>query len=227
MKNRRIIFILLAVLLVGLLVFCFTGPTEPTYKGRKLTSYLRGPWEQIDGPQTDNPHFGPDIVAIRAIGTNGIPTLLRLIQAHDPPWKAKMISFLNRQKIIHLDIRDARRRRELGIEGFYILAELARPAVPELVRLTENSEPEIRGAALQSLNHIPVTKEVFQPVLERLCHDINKLVKIIASECYYQYYPFEAQRARVRNPGELIWESEIHGDSFEANSTATNPPAAK
>ena len=217
MKNRRIIFILLAVLLVGLLVFCFTGPTEPTYKGRKLTSYLRGPWEQIDGPQTDNPHFGPDIAAIRAIGTNGIPTLLRLIQAHDPPWKAKMISFLNRQKIIHLDIRDARRRRELGIEGFYILAELARPAVPDLIQLTYHREPDTRLAALNSLLRVPAGKEIHVAVLTRLLQDTNSDVSLAAAFGFAENYPEAAAKAGL---GLGV------GDGG-TNTTTTTPPAAK
>lgn len=196
MKRRRIILISAAVLLVaGVVVCCLTGPTEPTYKGRKLTSYLRGPWEQVDGQQDDNPHFGPDVAAIRAIGTNGIPTLLRLVAAHDPPWKARAISWLNSQKIIHMDIRDARRRRELGVLGFYILGEIAIPAVPELVGLTHHRDPAIRMAALQSLLDVAAGKVVDLEVLNRMVLDPAGEVEEAAAYDFLTRYREEAEKA--------------------------------
>jgi hypothetical protein len=199
MKRRRTIVISAAVLLViGVAVDCLTSPIEPTYKGRKLTSYLRGPWEQVDGPQEDNPHFGPDIVAIRAIGTNGIPTLLRLVAAHDPPWKARAISWLNSQKIVHVDIRDARRRRELGVLGFYILGEIAKPAAPDLVRLTNHRDPAVRMAALQGLMDIPAGKHIDLEVLSRMIHDPDDDVEEAAAADFLTKYREEAETAGAR-----------------------------
>ena len=194
MKRRRIIFIFLAVLLAGLLVFCFIGPAEPTYKGRTLTSYLRGPWLQTDDTEKENPHFAPDIAAIRAIGTNGIPTLLRLISAHDPPWKAKAISWLNGQKLVRLEILSAREKRQLGFLGFHILDELGSPAAPQLVKLLENSHVEVRMFVADVLLHMPAGKEAHLAAIKCLLMDSElRHVGIPLIDVFTRRFPTEAQ----------------------------------
>lgn len=171
MKRLRLILILLAVVVLAGVVLVLVQPTEPKYKGRTLTSYLRGPWKQIDGPQTENPHFAPDEEAIRAIGTNGIPTLLRLIQAHDPPWKAKAIDWLNNQKLVQMDILDARNKRQLGLLGFLLLGDLALPATQNLLELTKNGDPQVRALATGILLHLPVGSKTHFAVIKTALED--------------------------------------------------------
>ena len=199
MKRRRVILISAAILLVvAVYLFCLTWPTEPTYKGRKLTSYLRGPWGQVDGPQEDNPHFGPDVAAIRAIGTNGIPTLLKLIQAQDSGLRTRVTWLLKRQSLIQFDLLDAPDRQQLGVFGFQILGELGKPALHELVQLTRHRDPNVRVAALRAILGMPGEREVQLAALNGLLHDP---VQRVVSDVEYHYralFPAEAKNAGVR-----------------------------
>ncbi|HZQ48457.1 MAG TPA: HEAT repeat domain-containing protein [Verrucomicrobiae bacterium] len=194
---KRLQIIVGGVLLLGWLVVHVTRAKEPSYQGRTLTSYLAGPWVQVDGPQQENPHYGPDEKAIRAIGTNGIPTLLRLIQAHDPPWKAKLISWLKRQHMVHIDIQDATERRDLGILGFSILGEEAKSAVPDLVILIHGRDPAVRTKAVRCLSSIHPGKETLVPIMVQLLRDPQPEVQDVAGWALYLDYPEEAEKAGV------------------------------
>jgi len=156
MKRAHSLILIGPLCLAGsiLLYFACSQASEPKYQSRTLTSYLEGPWKQIDGPQTENPHFAPDEKAIRVIGTNGIPTLLRLIEAQDPAWRQKWYALLKRQSVVHFEIRDATRKRELGCLRFHILGNIAKPAVPKLVQLLNHPAFEVRAAATNCLREI-------------------------------------------------------------------------
>ncbi len=66
---------------VGLALWRNTGPGEPVYEGKPLSR-----WLQATDPPYDDPAAGQKAdLALRHIGTNAIPTLLKLIQAKDPP----------------------------------------------------------------------------------------------------------------------------------------------
>jgi len=195
-KRLKAVAVVVAMLLVASLVFYASTDREPSYNGRTLTSYLAGPWEQIDN-SLDNPHFGPNLKAIRAIGTNGIPTLLRLIQANDPPWKSNLIAFLNRQKILPIHPRDAATRRGLGALGLFELEKDARPALPMLLRLTSDPTPEIRDTALSCVVHLEHNKETLVPVLTRLFHDSNQRVRKDAAYHLSMFYKAEAEALGV------------------------------
>ena len=80
--------IVVAVIFVGAiaLVWQSSEPPEPMFEGRPLSSWMD---HHVPSSAANPPYNSPGWLkaheAIRAIGTNGIPTLLRMIRAKDLP----------------------------------------------------------------------------------------------------------------------------------------------
>jgi hypothetical protein len=94
--------ILLGVIAVPALTLwlTLTWPREPSYNGKPLTYWLGHYFPPPTG--SVGPGVAPDpqaVEAFRSIGTNGIPTLLRHIRAHDAPLKLKLIAFAEKQRL--------------------------------------------------------------------------------------------------------------------------------
>jgi HEAT repeat protein len=142
------------VILVAILVciFCFKPPArkEPVYQGKTLTQWLK----QLDDGEVYGissgslPTFSRAQIeaaeAIRAIGTNALPLLLKDIHA-SPSERALGIrihrgwSSINRRLFRGLidfdEVTSEDRVRWRAAQGLSALGPLAKPAVPELRRL--------------------------------------------------------------------------------------------
>jgi hypothetical protein len=116
------------------------GEREPEYSGKKLSEWL------IEGPFVyDGPRSGMEqeaMEAVRHIGTNALPYLLRWMRYERPPWKdrlyALLMKFPNKGPL-----RAAGRPAVLASfapVAFKSLGAAAAPAVPELVRLMNDSK---------------------------------------------------------------------------------------
>ena len=78
--------------------------------------------------------------ALSAIGTNAIPTLLGMIRAKDPPAIVlKLMETLRRRGWVRIDYRYAMSRHEEAEYAFRVLGTNAAGAVPELIRIYEES----------------------------------------------------------------------------------------
>jgi HEAT repeat protein len=128
---------------------------EPSYNGRTLTEWTR----DID------PHLAvmvghepPEWTAIRQMGTNAIPTLLKWMADKDPPepQKPNLAPCYN-----HVQSE----RAELA---FWILGETGRLAIPELTQLALTTKnPERVEMCVHALAHIgPASMPSFIKILE-------------------------------------------------------------
>src|SRR6476646_5792143 len=88
MRRRSILFAL-GTLLASIVTFTLWqnwGRREPVFEGRTLYSWLD---RHVPGSGVNPPYNSPGWLkadnALRQIGSNGIPTLLRMMQAKDPP----------------------------------------------------------------------------------------------------------------------------------------------
>src|ERR1700722_2327691 len=147
MKRLRIIFILLAILLIGVLVIYLVQPKEPEYQGRKLSTWIRVYQEQqkssadlnLADPNRAVPMTAAER-AIKEIGTNALPTLLRWLQIRDSTLKTKLNSLLERQSFIKLRYPPASRMQDMAIAGLRILGTNALPAVPNLTQFVRSAD---------------------------------------------------------------------------------------
>ena len=140
MKRRRLLLILLgSVASITLAILLWPREREPEYKGLPLSTWLMR--YRDDAPQA--------IEAIRHIGTNALPYLVRWIQYERPAWRnslfhlhSKLPSSMQKLGIFHWMINDqAEFRADLAVEAFSTLGPKANPATDELLRLAlaENS----------------------------------------------------------------------------------------
>jgi hypothetical protein len=148
----------------------FVAPREPVYEGKTLAEWLFE-IEVTSFALTNSlpmPHdYGGNfygrfrerarlkqtqaIQTIRRIGNNAVPALERMVRTRDLSLKATVISLLDRQSIIHVNITRADSFHEWAISGFRILGADARSAVPQLLEATRSDDPAVSKCAKSAL----------------------------------------------------------------------------
>jgi hypothetical protein len=175
--------IALAVLLVaavgGFLVWQVLRDQEPVYQGKPLSVWLR----DFKG----NPQL---TTAVRQIGTNGIPALLRMLARKDSPLASKPVVFWNRHVwSLQRWLRDPRwyhigavHANTDGQLGFEILGTNAQQAAPALIAIYErNISRDSQTATSRALNAIgPVAQRMAIPSYLRAAASSNTPVREVA-----------------------------------------------
>jgi hypothetical protein len=161
MKRRRIILISAAVALVllALLPIAFwPDEKEPEYHGKKLSEWL------FLADEKGYAYVRPDnepVQAVKAIGTNAIPFLLKWVGTEDKPRLMtlsievrRLPKFWGRDAIVN-GLRERAfsfSTRMRGLSGFQILGPEAVSAVPALTTIArDRARPHARYYALRSL----------------------------------------------------------------------------
>jgi HEAT repeat protein len=136
-KKRTLLIVTACGGLAIVLALLLAHDDEPRYKGRSLSKWLEVSSED------------PDVVreaqqAIRAIGTNALPYLLKWIQEQPPPWhrlaRKKLPEFLSDSAPVRFLIDGLGHERVAQtIAAFTILGTNAAPAIPDLVALTKGT----------------------------------------------------------------------------------------
>ena len=191
-KRLRLILILLAVILLGCVALLFIGPTEPSYHGKTLTKWLA----QAEASNTWDEESAQ---AIRQIGTNAIPTLLRLVAAHDGSIKSKWANLLNHQKLFHIHLPTASEKRSFAQHGFAVLGTNAAPAIPGLLRLIKDSDTSVRWDALQCLLDVSPKNDVLKSALLELSKHSDAAHSLAAAILLQQYFPADGSRPGLIN----------------------------
>ena len=158
-----------------------SGPLEPVFKGRKLTSWLEShvPTSSANPPY-NSPGWKQADEALRAIGSNAVPTLLEMIRAKDPPpWRLKLLLFAGRFRWTGVNYRYAWSRNEEAEYAFEVLGTNAVSAVPELIKLYEEDVLPSSYAA-RALGHIGRGANPALPNLLRRFTHTNSNVRFCA-----------------------------------------------
>ncbi len=156
-KTVGIVIGLLFATILGLLVWRASGDREPVYEGRTLTSWLdHHVASSAAWPPYNSPGWKKADEALRAIATNGIPVLLKMIRAKDPPrFVLKVFNLAGRYRWTHFHYRYALERNEEAEYAFEVLKERAVGAVPGLIKIyEENVSPSSQRCAALALGHI-------------------------------------------------------------------------
>ena len=158
-KQARIAFALSVV--GGLTAFAclILREREPTYDGRNLNFWLETYQEELRPSHISDlrpavPDYLGGKTALRATGTNAIPTLLRMAGKKDSALKIKILALLAQQSVIKLQTRPAAYQHYLAALGFRALGPEAKSAVPGLIRLLSDEDIEIRATAAEALQWI-------------------------------------------------------------------------
>jgi len=126
--------------------------SEPRWNGIPFTKWL-------DGRDINSTANGRE-AAIKAIGTNGVSTLMRLLCT---------------PRFMHYDWAY---KRSLALRGFRVLGRDAGTAIPELVTLTKDRDEDLRFRAIQCLvEGIGIDESLGKEILQPLQNDPNRDVR--------------------------------------------------
>ncbi len=136
----------LAVGVLALALYASTYNPEPAYEGKELSRWLL---TRAEGRESLSVEL-QRVHAICVIGSNAVPYLLRWTAYEREPWKraalrlAPTLGFLRRQE----ELANA------SLEAFRIIGSEAQSAVPELARMTQNTNFIVAERARCSIDAI-------------------------------------------------------------------------
>jgi hypothetical protein len=169
MKRRvQIVLAILAVAALTVLVREILRFREPVYQGKRLsvwlTQYGTNHWSARGGEaekQAAN--------AIRHIGTNAIPIYLEMMTTRESPLKLKLMALVPRGWLARFHLRSVYNDRLLGDYGLIALGVDARSSVPALIALLNDTNPDVRYAAVFALRSLgPVAGESLPSLIKCL-----------------------------------------------------------
>jgi HEAT repeats len=140
-------------------------PREPKYEGRTLSEWIK----EANPRHSANYRQRKDFEAVRHIGTNGLPWLVKWIGIKDPPWwRLRLIAASQKlpqwmqTKLTQPILGDGsnEKYRQMALDGFFILGPQAGPATVELLQI-------VRGS---SYSHTPWAATRCLTVIEALDH---------------------------------------------------------
>lgn len=163
-KRLRFAFAILLLTVLAVAGWLTFHSREPEYQGKKLTGWLR---ELEAAPDMASPKWRESVAAIRAIGTNGLPTLVTMLGGDDSRWKVQAVTLIQDTANVDLSesLADADQRR--ARIGFQVLGRSARPAIPKLAALAETSDPALAERAFMAMLEIG-GPETIPPLLKVL-----------------------------------------------------------
>ena len=129
---------------------------EPVYQAKPLKVWLRQ-WAttHLDG---DGGDLGRQTeTAIRQIGTNAIPIYLGMVTTKESALKLKMLTLVPSRWAGRFPRSKVYEYRLLGAYGLIALGAKSKPAVPALMALLNDADPDVRATAaftLQSLSPV-------------------------------------------------------------------------
>jgi len=182
-KRMRILIALLLASVLGLVIWQASGPPEPVFEGRPLTSWLdHHVASSAASPPYNSPGWKKADEALRTIGTNAIPTLLKMIRAKDPPpLVLKLLETGRRYRLTRINYRYAMPRHEEAEYAFQVLGTNAGSAVPGLISIyEENVSPSSQMSAALALGHIGREAQAALPALIRRFTHTNADVRFYA-----------------------------------------------
>src|SRR5439155_15915538 len=153
-RERHFIFLLTVIFGFNIaLVFYAFGPHEPEYQKKRFGAWL----EDLD---YSRPSFRREAVpqaedAVRQIGTDAVPCLIRMMRSYDSPLKKKLVALCSKQSFVRLNFGlPADKLQWRGALGIYVLGPAGKEAIPELMNLLTNQHAWIRGRAAMALGKI-------------------------------------------------------------------------
>jgi len=173
-----------AALLAGVALWAFClllGPGEPAYQGRPLTYWVRQ--QQQSWLLPHSPSRIEADHAIRSIGTNALPLLLKWTAAKDSLFQRKLVAWARKQSLIKVRFHSDEEYHAQADAGFASLGALAKPAVPALIKLLNHSDTMVRVTAEYDLMWIGPEAQDAVPALVRCLNDGDFIVRFRATRC--------------------------------------------
>jgi hypothetical protein len=139
------VFGVLLMAVIGVIAWVTLRSHEPEYQGKPVSVWLAKQHEVKYGVNTTERQQALREVnyAIRQIGTNAMPNILRLLRADDTGLKFKLMGLAQKQHLIKIPIHSAMNDNKLALDGLRALGELASNDIPALIHIFETHHSPI------------------------------------------------------------------------------------
>jgi HEAT repeat protein len=176
-RNRvHIAIAFMLAILAGAIGWQVLQDREPVYEGKPLRFWLRQ-WAatHLDG---DGGNMGLQTeTAIRQIGTNAIPIYLDALTAHESALKLRLLTLVPGRWAGRLPTSNVYEYRLLGAYGLIALGAEAKPAVPALIALLKDANPDVRATAAFTLQGLGPVASAALPSLISCLQDSSYTVQ--------------------------------------------------
>ncbi len=155
---------------------------QPVYGGKGLTLWLRT-YDPSSPFGRHSPEWNATDDAVRHMGTNCIPILLRMIRQKDSPTKLWLVAFARKHRLLTKRIHfvPASVRNVEASRAFIALGDTAKDAVPALVKMyDDNISAESRCAIEDALAWIGPAAKPAIPLLVKATTNANPRVRASA-----------------------------------------------
>jgi hypothetical protein len=195
MKRVWIAIVLLFVALAGVIGWRVARPSdEPVYKGKRLSEWLGG----YCGEGKTTPEEADE--AIRRMGTNAIPILLRLVRGSDAGFMPTVVSVARRLHIVPRGYRTPAEWNAAGAYGFSALGTNAHSAVPALIEIAKQNNTNSPGiSAVYVLGVIGQPAREAIPLLRQWTTNADANLRRHAMASLYQIDRGAAAEAGITN----------------------------
>src|SRR6185369_11928272 len=168
-RFRRALALVAGVGLVGFILWAAFAPGEPSYGGKPLSAWLRQAAQarEIGDAFSDVEINTPSAVAIRAMGKDALPPLLRMARTRDTAMRRNLIQFSQNQPWLGWQPQSLDEIQMNAACGFMFLGPAAKPALRELIRMLNDSDYRVRTMAAFALGRIGSEATNSIPALEQ------------------------------------------------------------
>jgi hypothetical protein len=185
-KRVHIALAVLLVMLAGVSAWLGLREREPVYQEKRLSFWLENLHRERMARRQDE----RDVEAIRQIGTNALPVLIKRLHAQDTRLKQLIMTWAKKQRLVHFHFKSADERRYEAVCGYEALGPLAVVQVQSLSdTLTSTPSPGVRQAAAWALGYIGPEATRSAPALFRATKDTNDFVRGLAFEALGRVRP--------------------------------------
>lgn len=179
-KRLQIALAVLLIAIAGVIAWrvLHSREREPVYQGKRLSVWLEQYGTNHFPTVRDGPLGKEAETAIRQIGTNAIPTYLRMITTRESPLKLKLMALVPMRWLTRLHVRGVYDYRWRGAFGLIALGKDAKSAFPSLFGVLNDKDEWLRfmaGFTLESL--APVTRDDLLPFLKKCLEDPDVMVQ--------------------------------------------------
>lgn len=189
--HHRLIWFVLPCLLSAGLLFCAWPAREPVYDGKSLSE-----WMIELGTESDDSLDLPEY-AVRQMGTNALPALLRMIRSRDSRFKLKLMELAAKQSLIPVHFTPASARQWRAIWAFRALGPAAVPALTNLLG-DPNATVFVRQYAAVSLGQYENQAKAAVPALLQAVNDPDAQVRTAAAASLKKIDPEAVVQAGVK-----------------------------
>lgn len=162
-------------------------PREPSYQGKGLAQWMEEFEVRVrenNGTFRDN---DPSLEAVRQMGPDMIPWLMSELTRKDSRIMKYLPLWIRNHPTWTFNSVAAKTRRDRAVRGFFALGAAAKPAIPQLLKLLDESEGEVKAAATTALGDIGQEPGVVIPVLVRCLGDPDPRVRHSAVGAFNMY----------------------------------------